>query len=836
MTTEYIIKWINDAKGALDAGATADQMQKKFKRLEKELKNTGKAGKKAADVNKDMAKSFMGLTFSTKDFTKALARVAVVAPIWMAFRLILRTVTTAIKDAATAYFDFQKEMGRVATVTKTVGATAEEFEKLEKAAISFAVTSTSTMKESATAIYQLSTAGLSATEAIEGFEHVMNLALGTMTDVNQTGKLMAGAFKLFGKEMGTSLTVAEKFQKISDVLATTFQTQQVELSEIATAFSFAANAANSIDFEFTDLVATIGFLNSGLLKGSKAGTSLTNAMIKMSKNANLLEDMTGRAFDPAKPIEFVATMRALNKRFQEGKLALTDDVKTINAFGIRGVRAIKSILQRWDEWEDALARNKGNVEGAAKDMRIAFEDNITAQLELSKQQFGELSASITTKVDGAIVPSLKNWNKHLANITTAINENDIPKISAIYTAAVTGNMNLTNQFVEVLEGVRGKFSEIGSAIESSGFIKLLDRIRDIKVVKWAEKLTQDLMEALGITKLIAKIQEKVTEDVTPKRTFRLEPEFKRDMELLKAGGATALQLAQETVDYLTLEKGLGEDINSVLNARNKLEAERIKLLVSQAKEVRKMVSSSLSEAIKSGDIESFAASLGTKLRETVIDNVSEGLVNSIANLTDLDVIFGQALEGTKIERAIITGADYHGNVITNAMMQGAKAGGNVGGVLPGGGTPGITQGVATLFSRDDGTTQVPIAKPGQMAAQGQPQTLMQKGKGMFDSLGGLGGIASMGMLGMMFSSGGKGKSSMGHTYSGNIGSETSTASTRSTTVAKVTNIQISPSFILDGASINDENTIRESAQRMVDLMREDLLRILEDADVATGNV
>jgi len=790
-TAEYVIKWINDARGAVEAMSTAEKLTLKVdgvnRAFQKANVSAGKGKKFFSELGTEMGK----MSFSAKDVVKALARVIVVAPVWMIFRNLIKGVTSAIAEAGKSFNEFQKEMGRVATVTKAVGATEEEFKALERQIISFAATSSASMKDTATAVYQLSTAGLDATEAMAGFQHVMNLSIATMTDVNTTGRLVAGAYNLFGKEMEATLTTSEKFQHISDVLATTFKTQQVELNEIATAFGFAGNAANSINFQFEDLVATIGFLNTGMLRGTKAGTSLTNAMIKMSQNADLLEEVTGKAFDPTKPLDFVETMKVLNQRFGEGRLALDDDVKLIQAFGIRGVRAVKSILQRWDEWEDALKRNRGDVTDAAEEMREAFEDNVSAQIEEMSQKYAEFTSALATKTTGVAVPALKDINANMTALVDLMNKPDWEKFAGVLALAFTGNQKTMKDYLALMN----KIIEARDTPPSEG------------------------------------------SSASPKRTTRTSDQFKKDIAQLKAGGATNLQIAQETAYYYEIELKMAQDTTKVLEARNKVEEEQIKLLVKQASEIRKIVSSSLADSLKEGDITQFSKLLGERIREAVMDNVAEGLTNAFFNQTNLDVGLGQALDGIKIERAIITGADYHASAITKAMSGGAV--GNAGSTLStiGQYSNGSNKSAVT-YSMNNGvpsTQKFPIAPADYYKTGGQP-SLFQKGKGLLDKFGGIGGIASMATLGLLFSSGGKGKVSSGNTYSTSPGGTTSDASTRSTTVAKITNIQIAPNFILDGASINDENTIKESAERLALLMKDEVLRILEDENIATGNV
>jgi len=188
--------------------ATGEMTEKGFKRLRHEIIRTTTSTKKAIPI--------------TDDFIRALRRVAIVVPVWMVFRAIIQSTIRAIREGWQSFREFEKEMGRVATVTKATGATIEEFNKLKQQAILYAQRSTASFKDTATAIYQLATAGIVAKDVLEGFDTVLDLAIGTMNDVNQTGKLLAGAYKLFGDQIDLASGAAERFRRISDIIAYTF--------------------------------------------------------------------------------------------------------------------------------------------------------------------------------------------------------------------------------------------------------------------------------------------------------------------------------------------------------------------------------------------------------------------------------------------------------------------------------------------------------------------------------------------------------------------------------------------------------------------------------------
>ena len=61
------------------------------------------------------------LTKKTDDYTRALKRVAVVVPMWMAFRVVLMGIIKTFKDMVKANLDLEEGMARIQTVMQGTG-------------------------------------------------------------------------------------------------------------------------------------------------------------------------------------------------------------------------------------------------------------------------------------------------------------------------------------------------------------------------------------------------------------------------------------------------------------------------------------------------------------------------------------------------------------------------------------------------------------------------------------------------------------------------------------------------------------------------------------------
>lgn len=326
---DHLINIIFSAKGA---DITQEQIKKVFGELEKGEKTTGKSLRQ------------MG------DFEKALRRVAIVVPVWAAAKVAFQAILAPIQEVTKAFFELDTGLAKVMTVTRIATSEQKKFYgDLANAALTYYRTSSASMKDITESMYQIGTAGRSATEILHGFDSVLNLSIATFGSVVDAGRTMTGILNVFGDSLKEQITSTEKMRYIADLLTYTWTTQQIEMNEIATAIGYVGSAADSLNIDLKTLVGTIGFLNTGLLRGSKAGTSLLNAFLQIAANSDKLRTL-GIVFDPRKPLDFLDVMTQLRAKFEESGKSLAATGDLFDVFGKRGGRAISQILDNWDGW------------------------------------------------------------------------------------------------------------------------------------------------------------------------------------------------------------------------------------------------------------------------------------------------------------------------------------------------------------------------------------------------------------------------------------------------------------------------------------------------------
>jgi len=809
-----------------------DKYGKRLKYINHQIHTTGVTANKSSAI--------MG------QYQKALMRVAIVVPVWMAMRMAMQAVFGAIKSGITAYKEFEQEMGRVATVTLATGATLQEFNKLKKAGIEYAQRSTVSLKETATAMYQLATAGISAKDTIQGFGSVLDLAIGTMNSVEQTGKLMAGAFKLFGNELSYAGDTTGKFKMIADTLAYTFKTQQVELQEVSNAFGYVANAANAVDFDFKSLVGTIGFLNTGMLKGSKAGTSLMNALVRMGGKLGKLEQLTGKAFDPRKPIDFVEVIKALHDKIGEGKVSWETYGQLMTTFGRRGARAVLSILQRYKEWDKSIHVSSASMRDASEQLRIELENNVPKQLEKIKSKWDAAWTEMGEIIGKAVLPALKKLNESLEQakkqemasgilwklqstgtsgslkdqtdllkLISKLDISDLEQLSEKFETLDSGTSKHSSKvltMVDIYKKIKDKMKEAAEAGEDFGRVLALGSIYIDKNTKSGELLLGLLSDLKDALKKAAE-----EENNFANAGILTREKFKDFQAVKKAAGVSNIQLIQDELNYLKQVQKITGKTQEIQKLEQKSLVEQTKQLEKQRGIIRGIMKSSLADAMKTGDLSGAFDGIKEGLKNAFYEAAAEGLTNQVMNLTGLDTILGKGLETMNIERAFDDGSMKTEMAIVNGFTKGV-------GMIPSGAGIG---GVGGLGGAGVGIGSMPRVSTGV-----KPAGTMEN---WFGAGGNMWKLAGFGMMGASLFGGGS-KSSSSHRYSTAPTSTTSAATTRSTVKALVTNITVAPVFQLDGMSIDSKNLVKEVEGKLTPLIKDITARILENESISSGNI
>lgn len=372
--------FVNTQKSAAQYGTAIIETTNKQGQLIRTYQSTDGALTKVNQTTGKLLGSTKKLTTGFLGSGQALGAIISKVAVWTivttAIFKTIGTITGAIKE----FIEFSQMMKRVQTATRaTIGTLDQDMKRLAESVYSYMKISSASFKDTGEALYHLGSAGMNVREQMTGLEPIMNLTIGTFGNLTEVARLAAGSYNVFGESLEGAMTTTQKFKYISDLMAYTYSTQQVELSEISNAMTLVGSAAGVMKIPFNVLVGTIGELNTGLLRGTRAGTSLMNSLIALAQKSGQLKTKFGLVFDPSKPLDFVDVMEQMHSIFGDSTISLEDMGALMQTFGRRGGRAIASILGRFKEWRETVRKTGDDFQDFAEMMRETAEDTLPKQ-------------------------------------------------------------------------------------------------------------------------------------------------------------------------------------------------------------------------------------------------------------------------------------------------------------------------------------------------------------------------------------------------------------------------------------------------------------------------
>lgn len=321
----------------------------------------------------------------------------------------------AVQGAA----DFEQALSRVKSAT---GASADEMDRLKKAAEDAGSNTKYTSTEAAAALENLAKAGLSAGDAIEALPAVLALAEAGDVDLATSAEYVTKAV------MGMGLSFSDA-ARVADVLAKGANATNTSVKGLAEALSYAAPTAQSLGVSLESTVAIIGKFADAGIDASRAGTALNSIMSQFS--------------DPAS--KFKTELAALGITTNDFEKALHQlasaggsGTKAINAVGMEAGPALKALLNQGMPALDELKAKLDNAAGSAAETARVMGDNLRGSM-------GGLASAWETVINvlgTPVLPVLKDGVDQLAAaFRTAVSDGTIQKfgeaIATAFQSAIT---------------------------------------------------------------------------------------------------------------------------------------------------------------------------------------------------------------------------------------------------------------------------------------------------------------------------------------------------------------------------------------------------------------
>lgn len=391
-----------------------DEMGQSLREAGIDTDNLGDESKKLADRQDELAEQYAETRKEAEKFgqsgTSAFEAVG--------DALIAAGVLNSLKELAVAYKEcveismtFGAELSSVEALS---GASAEEMENLRKKAQEIGATTKYTATEGAQAMSYMGMAGWDASQMIDGLDGVINLAAASGEDLAQVSDIVTDNLTAFG--MAASQTA-----RFADVLAATATGSNTSVSVMGETFKKAGPVAGALGYSIEDVSVAIGLMANAGVKGSRAGTALSNTFTGLLGGIKLTGEAIGEVeFNTVKAdgtmMDFGETINSLRAYFN--RLSEAEKVSNAQAIaGKQGYAGLLAILNATDADYIKLTDSINNCSGAAEKMAKIRMDNLQGDVTLLQSA----ADGLKTTLGGAFEPELRKLAKVGADILSSVN-------------------------------------------------------------------------------------------------------------------------------------------------------------------------------------------------------------------------------------------------------------------------------------------------------------------------------------------------------------------------------------------------------------------------------
>ena len=400
----------------------------------------------------------------TQSFVDILDKVAVrallVAPIWMAIRSAMLLVLDTIKLMINANLELETSMANIQT---TLRGSAQSIQIQSNAIKELIISMRSPLsgKELGEAFIELNKVLQDTATSYIALKSAETLSVTTGLQAKEAGSLLAKTYNELGNTMDASLTTAEKFQKITDILVYTTKTQGVEIKDLAQGYSKLAPFLTGTSDKFEDVITLLGFLSTHFVEGGRAGQSLSTELVNIQKNAKTLAEAFHIQLNPNELMSIIGTFREIGEEIKStGKISNEQSLAISQVFGgARTSSPVRETVANIERLVNALDDAKEHAGGFAEKTKAIVEHTTVEQFKELQKTIGDLVITFSTPFGDTFVKLLSNVNDYLILIR--------PNIEGlgVFIAFLTDQVGRSVDYVEKV--IHGKFKELPKGNEGT---------------------------------------------------------------------------------------------------------------------------------------------------------------------------------------------------------------------------------------------------------------------------------------------------------------------------------------------------------------------------------
>lgn len=384
---------------------------------------------------------------------------------------------------------FEAGMSQVAAIS---GASAEELEQLEEKAQQLGSSTKFSATEAAEAITNMSLAGWTVEQTLEGIDGVMQLAAASGMDLADASQIVTDNVSSFG-------LAASDASHLADMMAYAQANSSTTAAELGEAYkNCAANMhAGGQDIETTTSILE-ALANNGL-RGSEAGTTLTAVMrdmtSKMKDGKIAIGDTNVEVMDSNGNFRDMTDVLRDVEDATDGMGDAQKQAALMATFTSDSIKGLNMLLATGSDQVAGFETRLRNCSGAAGDMADTMQDNLSGKLtELSSATKG-LGIAVYDHIKGPIQGTVDLATATVSGLTDIISpakdemESFIDSVAAA-NEQLEASIQNRDDTIAAAETEAGQMEAIGerlitlnrvenkSAAQKAEIAQIVDRLKD----------------------------------------------------------------------------------------------------------------------------------------------------------------------------------------------------------------------------------------------------------------------------------------------------------------------------------------------------------------------
>jgi TP901 family phage tail tape measure protein len=314
------------------------------------------------------------------------------APLFALGAVAAAGVAIAVK----AYADFDQQMSAVQAATHE---TADNMALLRDASIEAGASTSFSATEAASAIEELSKAGVSTRDILGGgLKGSLDLAAAGGLEVGAAAEIAATAMTQFGQ-------AGSKVPHIADLLAAGAGKAQGSVDDLSQALNQGGLVASQAGFSIEETTGTLAAFAAAGLTGSDAGTSLKTAILALQNpSTKAAETMKQYGLEVYNADGTMKSFSEIAGVLKTGLGGLTDEQRNAALATVFGNDAVRSANVLYANGADGITTWTGKVNdaGYAAETAAIKQDNLAGDLEKLGGAFDTLLIKTGSAADGPL--------------------------------------------------------------------------------------------------------------------------------------------------------------------------------------------------------------------------------------------------------------------------------------------------------------------------------------------------------------------------------------------------------------------------------------------------